>query len=114
MKPYYLVEIYRSIRDTYLHLQGKSLISLLPTRWKNLSEILDPHDNDDEEYRILRCDVVYCDKKLSASSSGQKIDSLFYLKADAEGSSELLVNFYRTPLYHIKKTAFFMVTALRI
>jgi len=57
--------------------------------------------------------VVCCDINLRASSSGQKSDSLFFLKADAEGSSELLVNFYRTSLYHQKKTIFFMVTALR-
>jgi len=68
-----------------------------------MSEIWDPHDSYDEEYRILRRDVVYCDLNLSASSSRQKFDSLSYLKADAEGSSELLVNFYRTSLYHIKK-----------
>jgi hypothetical protein len=72
MMPYNLVEIYQSIRDTCLNLQGKSLISLLPTRWKNLSELWDPYDSDDEEYCILRYDVVCCDINLRASSSGQK------------------------------------------
>ena len=76
MMPYNLVEICQSIRDTCLHLQGKSFISLLHTRWKNLSEIWDPHDSDDEEYWILRqCSgvvwyklmcVIFCAKECFA------------------------------------------------